>query len=175
MSYIIRKADLNDAPRLAQLLEAYMQETYHGAWGGNIQLLEKHLSSHEVEIIVAETMSREVIGFVAWIDSYDLHWCLKGGDVIDFFVCPSHRGLGAAILLIAKLAGDIQRQGGAYLKGGAVDNSVVRQFYRKIAVCLPDGESYVSGRAFRRLAELSDKGLREIVKNLPEEAWNYEP
>lgn len=95
--------------------------------------------------------------------------------MIDLFVSPSHRGLGAAILLIAKLAADIQEQGGVYLKGGAVDNPVVRQLYQKIAMCLPNGESYVSGRAFRRLAELSGKSLREIIKDMPETAWNYEP
>jgi GNAT superfamily N-acetyltransferase len=175
MPYLIRNANRNDVSRLGDLLEDYMRETYHGAWGGNTQLLEQHLSGHEIEILVAETINREVIGFVAWIDSYDLHWCLKGGDVIDFFVCPSHRGRGAAILLIAKLAADIQERGGAYLKGGAVDNPVIRRLYQKLAMCLPGGESYVSGRAFRRLAELSGRSLREIVKNLPETAWNYEP
>ena len=175
MPYLIRQADQSDVPSLGALLEAYMQETYHGAWGGNIQLLEQHLLGDEVKIVVAETLDRQVIGFVGWIASYDLHWCLKGGDVIDFFVCPSHRGRGAAILLIAKLARDIQEQGGAFLKGGAVDNPVVRRLYQRIAMCLPDGESYVSGRAFRRLAELSGKSPREIIREMPEAAWNYEP
>lgn len=175
MPYLIRKANRKDVPRLAELLESYMRETYQGAWGGNAQLLEQHLVNNEVEIIVAEATNREVIGFVAWIDSYDLHWCMKGGDVIDFYVRPSDRGRGAAMLLIARLAADVQGCGGAYLKGGAVDNPVVRRLYRKIAMCLPGGESYVSGRAFRRLAELSGKSLREIVKGLPDTAWNYEP
>ena len=175
MPYLIRKANRNDAQCLAGLLEAYMQETYQGAWGGNIDLLGQHLTDNEVEIMVAETPDREVIGFIAWVDSYDLHWCLKGGDVIDFFVHPSHRGLGAAIMLIAKLAADIQERGGAYLKGGAVDDPAVRQLYQKIAMCLPGGESYVSGRAFRRLAELSGKSVREIIRGLPETAWNYQP
>ena len=175
MPYLIRKANRNDASRLAELLEAYMQETYHGRWGGNTQLLEQQLFSHEGEVIVTETLNREIIGFVAWIDSYDLHWCMKGGDAIDFFVCPSHRGHGAAVLLLAKLAANIQEGGGAYLKGGAVDNPVVQRLYQKLAMCLPGGESYVSGRAFRHLAELSGKSLREIIKNLPEAAWNYEP
>ena len=152
-----------------------MRETYHGAWGGNTRLLEQHLLDNEVEIIVAETPERTAVGFVAWVASYDLHWCLKGGDVIDFYVRPSHRGGGAAILLIAKLAGDVQQRGGSYLKGGAVDNPAVRRFYQKIAMCLPDGESYVSGRAFRRLAELSGESLRVIVRRMPEAAWNYEP
>lgn len=175
MPYLIRKANQSDVPSLGELLEGYMRETYQGAWGGNVQLLEQHLVDHEVEIIVAETLERKVIGFVAWMASYDLHWCLKGGDVIDFFVCPSHRGRGAAVLLIAGLAGEIHKHGGAYLKGGAVDNASVRRLYGKIAMNLPGGESYVSGRAFRRLAELSGESLRQIVKKMPEAKWNYEP
>ena len=175
MPYLIRMANRSDAPSLGELLKAYMRETYHGAWGGNIQQLEQHLLGNEVGIIVAEALNREVVGFVAWVASYDLHWCLKGGDVIDFFVCPSHRGRGAAILLITGLARDVQEHGGTYLKGGAVDNPVVRRLYQKIAMNLPDGESYVSGKAFRRLAELSGKSLREIIKQMPEAAWNHEP
>lgn len=175
MPYLIRKANGSDARALGELLEAYLLETYHGAWGGNAQLLEQHLAGGEVEIIVAETSDREVIGFVAWIGSYDLHWCIKGGDVIDFYVRASHRGRGAAVSLIVNLAADVRDRGGGYLKGGAVDDPVVRRLYKKIAMILPDGESYVSGRAFRRLAELVGKSLREIVKNLPDAAWNREP
>lgn len=54
-------------------------------------------------------------------------------------------------------------------------NPVVRKFYRKIAMCLPDGESCVSGRAFRRLAKLSGERLREIIRKMPEAAWDYQP
>jgi GNAT superfamily N-acetyltransferase len=175
MPYLIRKANRSDVTSLGGLLEAYMRETYQGAWGGSLQLLEQHLLDNEVKIIVAETPDREVIGFVAWVASYDLHWCLKGGDVIDFFVRPSHRGRGAAVLLITELAGEIRKHGGVYFKGGAVDSPVVRRLYQKIAMCLPDGESYVSGRAFRRLAELSGESLRKIMREMPEAAWNHEP
>ena len=175
MPYLIRKAGRNDVPHLGELLESYMQETYQGVWGGSTQLLEQHLLDNEVEIIVAETLDREIIGFIACVNSYDLHWCIKGADVIDFYVSPSHRGHGAAILLIVELAAEVKKHEGAYLKGGAVDNPIVRRLYQKIAMCLPDGESYISGRAFRHLAELSGKSLREIIKNLPETAWNYEP
>jgi GNAT superfamily N-acetyltransferase len=175
MTYLTRQANQDDVPRLGQLLESYMRETYRSGWGGDAQRLGQHLAGGEVEIIVAETRGREVVGFIAWVDSYDLHWCVGGGDVIDFYVCPPHRGLGAAVLLITRLAGDIRERGGSYLKGGAVADDRVRRFYRKIAMCLPDGESYVSGRAFRRLAELTGKSSREIVRNLPDAAWNYEP
>lgn len=174
MPYSIRKANRNDILRLGELLEAYMQETYQGAWGGTREKLGQHLADGRVEIIVAETVEREVVAFIAWIASYDLHWCMKGGEVIDFFVSRTHRGRGAAILLVAEVAAGIKETGGSYLKGGAV-NPAVRRLYERIAMCLPGGESYISGRAFRRLAELSGKSLREVIKNLPDVAWNYEP
>jgi len=69
----------------------------------------------------------------------------------------------------------IQKHGGAYLKGGAVNSSVVHRLYQRIAMRVSENDYYVSGRAFRRLAELSGKSPREIVSGLPEVAWNYEP
>jgi len=175
MSYLIRKAHRNDIPCLEKLLGAYMQETYQSAWGGTAQRLEQHLIGSEVKICVAEASDLEVVAFVAWTASYDLHWCMKGGEVIDLFVYPSHRGRGIVMLLITDIAMKIQKHGGAYLKGGAVGSSVVHRLYQRIAMRVSENDYYVSGRAFRRLAELSGKSPREIVSGLPEVAWNYEP
>ena len=175
MSFLIRKANPADVPRLEKLLADYMRETYHGAWGGNAKLLKQHLIEEDVEILLAETSNREVVAFLAWSSSYDLHWCMKGGVIVDLFVCPKHRSRGVAVLLAAHLADEIQKRGGTHLKGGAVENAVVHRLYRRIAMRLGENEYYVSGRAFRHLARLSGKNLREIVKNLPETAWNSEP
>ncbi len=132
------------------------------------------LTEKEIEILLAETSSREVVAFLAWTSSYDLHWCMKGGVIVDLFVCPQHRSRGVAVLLATDLARQIQERGGTHLKGGAVESPIVHRLYRRIAMRLSDNEYYVSGRAFRHLASLSGKSLREIVKNLPETAWNYE-
>lgn len=175
MFYLIRQTNQNDIPQLAKMLEDYIQETYQGAWGGNAGLLEEHISTGDVEIIVAETSEREIVAFIASIITYDLHYCMKGSEIIDFYVSPLHRGRGAAVFLITYLAAEVQKRDGAFLKGGAVENKIVRRLYGRIAMCQPNGECYVSGRAFRHLAELSSKSLREIIKNLPETAWNYEP
>lgn len=174
MSYVIRNANPDDVQRLEKLLADYMRETYQGAWGGSAELLERHLTEKEIEILLAETSSREVVAFLAWSSSYDLHWCMKGGVIVDLFVCPQHRSRGVAVLLATDLARQIQERGGTHLKGGAVENPIVHRLYRRIAMRLSDNEYYVSGRAFRHLASLSGKSLREIVKNLPETAWNYE-
>lgn len=175
MPYLIRPANRDDLAPLGALLEAYLRETYQSSWGGSIERLEQSLLGNEVAITLAETAGREVVGFIACVSSYDLHWCMKGGEVIDFYVCPEHRGRGAAMFLLVRLAADIEARGGAYLKGGAVESTVVRRLYRKIAMCLPDGQSYVSGRAFRALAALHGRSLREVVRNLPEPEWNHQP
>ncbi|MEJ7576875.1 MAG: GNAT family N-acetyltransferase [Pyrinomonadaceae bacterium] len=175
MSYSVRKANRDDVQRLEQLLTDYMWETYQGAWGGSAELLERHLTENVVEILLAETPFGEAVAFLAWSSSYDLHWCMKGGVIIDLFVSPQHRSRGVAVLLATDLAKQIQDCGGTHLKGGAVESPIVHRLYQRIAMRLSDNEYYVSGRAFRHLANLSGEGVREIVKNLPETAWNYEP
>ncbi|HBE36614.1 MAG TPA: hypothetical protein DD990_36335, partial [Cyanobacteria bacterium UBA11368] len=94
---------------------------------------------------------------------------IKGGEVIDLFVCREHRGRGVAIKLLVAVANEIQKRGGVYIKGQAVDGSAER-LYQRCAWCFTAPECFVSGRAFRRLAELSGKGVREIVRGLPEQS-----
>jgi len=175
MACLIRKANERDISQLEKLLVAYMRETYQGAWGGNAPQIKRDLLDKKLEIIVAENAGKRIVGFIAWVDTYDLHWCLTGGEIIDFYVVPESRGRGVGLLLAIALASEIQKRGGRFLKGGAVENDVVRRFYGRIAMCFPDGTSYVSGRAFRHLAGLAGKNVREIVRNLPPAAWNYEP
>jgi len=175
MPFLIREADRDDVPRLEVLLSDYLRETYHGEWGGNTELLEQHLADKDVEILVAETSSREVIAFIAWSSCYDLHWCMKGGIIVDLYVFPSHRSRGVAALLVTDLAREIMDRGGTFLKGGPVENRAVHRLYNRIAMKLGDADYYVSGRAFRHLAGLSGRNLREIARNLPEAAWNHEP
>jgi GNAT superfamily N-acetyltransferase len=177
MAYLIRKATRNDIPCLEKLLNVYMQESFQRAWGGTAQRLEQHGFGHEFEMMVAEASDPEVevVAFAAWVSSYDLHHCMKGGEVIDLYVLPSHRGQGVAMLLIARLAKEIQEHGGTYLKGQALDNPAAQRLYQRCARCFPGAECCVSGRGFRQLAELSGQSVREIVSHLPETAWNYEP
>ena len=174
MTYLIRKAARNDIPCLEKLLNVYMQESFQRTWEGTAQRLEQHGFGHEFEMLVAEAPDQEVVAFAAWGSSYDLHHCMKGGEVIDLYVCPSHRGQGVAMLLIARIANEIQEHGGTYLRGQALDNPVAQRLYQRCAKCFPGAECYVSGRAFRQLAELSGKSVREIVRHMPETAWNYE-
>ena len=170
MSYQIRKANQNDFPGLEKLLDGY----YQGNWRGSIEQLMQDLESSDFEILVAENDGKELIGFLVWTLTYDLNWCLKGGEVIDFYISPTHRGRGAALLLTIGMAKAAQKRGAAFLKGGS-ENQVVHRTFGRMAMRQPDGELYVSGRTFRHLAELSGKNPREIARNLPEATWNFEP
>ena len=174
MPYLIRYAIPADIPQLCQLLDMYMQETFQRAWGGTPQRLEQDGFGVELEMVLAETPEQEAIAFAAWKKAYDLHVCLKGGEVIDLFVCAEHRGRGIALNLLLAVASDIQKHGGVYIKGQAVDSRSER-LYQRCARCFQEADCCVSGRAFRRLTELSGKGLREIVRGLPEQSWNFEP
>ncbi len=175
MTKPIRKAEPRDVPLLIELLENYMRETYHGEWAGTAEQLKRDGFGREFEMLVGENSNKEVIGFIAWNYTYDLHHCLKGGTVIDFYVAPKNRGRAVGLLLAVESAAEIQKRGGEFLHGGAVENETVRRFYNRIAMSFPNGECYVSGRAFRHLAGLSGKSVREIIKNLPETEWNYQP
>lgn len=175
MSYLIRQANQKDAAQLGKLLVAYMRETYQSEWGGNIEKLKRGIKDNAIKIIIAETDGEKIVGFVAWMMSYDLHWCLRGGLAVDFYIAPDHRGTSAATFLLIELATTIQKCGGAFLHGGAVENEVVRRLYKRIAAVQPNGECYVSGRAFRHLVGLAGKPWREIVKDLPKAEWNYQP
>lgn len=174
MSYLIRQANSKDSAQLGKLLVAYMRETYHIEWGGRIEQLEQDISGGAIKIIVAETGNNKIIGFAAWTKTYDLHWCLQGGLVVDFYVAPANRGTSAAVFLIIELAAVVQKYGGTFLQGGAIENEIVRRLYKRIASVQPNGECYISGRAFRHLAELTSKSWREIVKDLPKAEWNYQ-
>lgn len=175
MPYQIRNSTLDDIPELEKILTAFMQETFQRSWGGTPHKLAQDGFGAEFEMMVAAADNQKLIAFAAWQSSYDLHHCIKGGEMMDMFVAPAHRGRGVAVQLVIAIATQIQQQGGSYIKGQTVENPSVQRLYQRCARCFPGADCYVSGRAFRRLTELSGQNLREVVKNLPEQAWNYEP
>lgn len=175
MLYYIRKATPTDIPDLEKLLKSFMQTTFQSSWGGTAQQLAQDGFGADFQMVVAEADNHQLIAFAAWAPSYDLHHCVKGGEIMDMFVKPAHRGRGVAVRLIVAIATQIQQQGGVYLKGQAVENPSAQRLYQRCAWYFTAVECYVSGRAFRRLTELSNQSLRDVVRNLPETAWNYEP
>jgi GNAT superfamily N-acetyltransferase len=171
----VRAAEQRDVPALVELLEAYMQETFTVAWRGSAEALRRDGFGREFETQVAVMGAGRVIGFAAWTQSYDLHHCLTGGDILDLYVAPGYRGRGVAPALVCTVAAEIGRRGGTYVKGQAVDNRAVQRLYARFAMCFPGADCIVGGRAFRHLATLAGRSGRGMVRSLPEKSWNYEP
>lgn len=171
---IVRPAAPGDVPMLARMLEDYLRETYGAAWHGTPEALLRDGFGGEMEMLVSAAGDGRVTGFAAWTRAYDLHHCVSGGEVIDLYVVPETRGRGVALALLSALADEVRRRGGVFIKGSAVSDAAVRKLYARFAVINPGVDCIVGGRAFRRLAELSGRPAREVLRSLPEPAWNYE-
>lgn len=171
----IRAAVHDDLAALARLLQDYMRETFHSVWHGSVAALERDGFGFKFEMQVALSRQGQVIGFVAWKESYDLHHCIAGADILDLYVVPAWRGQGIAVLLICEVAAAVQSRGGKYLQGSGPEKGVPRRLYERVAMSFPGIACFVGGRAFRRLAELKGVSPRVASARLPEKFWNDEP
>jgi len=150
-----------------------MLETYHEEWRGSVNgLLQDGFDAHFRAVIAA--LADRAVGFLAWERSYDLHHCLTGGHILDLYVADRHRARGIAVQLIARAAGIIHSEGGAFIKGGAVDSGTGSRLYRRFAPAF--GNDYIlGGKAFRHLAAQSNLPVRKLVQSMPKREWNLEP
>jgi GNAT superfamily N-acetyltransferase len=171
--YVLREASADDVPELAALLRAYMRETYQEEWRGTIHgLLGDGFGVHFRTLLAA--LEAQPVGFVAWEKSYDLHHCLAGSHILDLYIAPEHRFRGIAVQLIWKVSQITHIQGGAYIKGGAVDTGTGSRLYQRFAMAF--GNDYIlGGKAFRHLATLPDSPVRQLARSMPRRQWNYEP
>ena len=171
--YVIREANPDDTQTVAALLRSYMLETYHEEWDGSVNALLEVGFGARFRILVA-AMADQLVGFLAWERSYDLHHCLSGGHILDLYVTRAHRARGIAVQLIARAAGVIHREGGAFIKGGAVDSGTGARLYGRFAPAF--GNDYIlGGKAFRHLAARSKLPVRQLVRSMPLRQWNFEP
>jgi GNAT superfamily N-acetyltransferase len=158
---------------LVPLLQAYMHEAYGVEWMGSNEALQKEAIGQKCTVELAWAAEGALIGFLAWIPSYDLHHCIAGVDILDLYIVPPRRGRGIALQLACALAAEELRRGALYMRGTAIETGSGLRLYSRFGACDPTG-CIVSGRAFRRLAELAGRPVREIVRSLPERSWNYE-
>ena len=169
----IRSVSQDDLQALPAILRAYMRETYDAVWHGSAEALARDVAAGRCGILVAEAEG-EVVGVVAWTRSYDLHHCVAGGEVIDLYVVPAQRGRGIAPALLCAAAEAVRADGGSYIKGAAVPTGAGGRLYGRVAVCHPEAACIVGGRAFRHLAGLAGRPPREVLRSLPDRAWNHE-
>jgi GNAT superfamily N-acetyltransferase len=171
----VRPAERHDVPALVRLLEAYMREIFESPWHGTAEALGRDGFGREFETQVATSDAGEVVGFVIWMKSYDVHHCTKGGYVLDLFVSPEYRGRAVAPALILAVVAAIQERGGTYIMGRPIADPTVERMYDRVGVRVPGTYCVVQGRAFRQLARLVGRSPRVVSRYLPEKAWNDEP
>lgn len=162
-----------DIAGLHSLFDAYMREAYGAPWNGSAEALQHDALGQKCSVYLALAPDESLIGFLAWTSSYDLHHCVPGAEALDLYVDRAWRGRGIALLLVCAAAAEIEGRGGLYLKGSAVETGTGRRLYSRFGLCDAAG-CIVGGRAFRQLAELSGRSVREVVRALPEPSWNYE-
>ncbi|MGE5186300.1 MAG: GNAT family N-acetyltransferase [Acidobacteriota bacterium] len=163
----IRIATVDDAAPLAALLDEYMTELWARTWAGKLPQLVADLAAGRVRAALCDA------GFIAWNDDYDLHHCVRGASLCDLFVRRSARGRGVAPALIAFACREIQATGGVFLRGTAVASAV--KLYARVGWGWDCREVTLGGRAFRAIAALAGASPRELVRGLPDPAWNHEP
>jgi GNAT superfamily N-acetyltransferase len=173
---LIRSASGSDAEHLSGLLADYLHEGYPGHIGSTPAELRRDVFTAAPlhHVVLAESDARAV-GFLAWDAIYDMHWATSGGQVADLYVAPRARGHGIALALVARACADVQAMGGRFLRGGAYDRETTRRFYARVAVISPSGETHLSGRAFRRIAQHAGLPVRRLITGLPPAEWNFEP
>jgi GNAT superfamily N-acetyltransferase len=169
----VRPARADDMAALAALIDEYMRETFRRAFGGSAEALARDAAADLDLLVAAEGPT--LLGFAAVAPCYDLHHCMRGAELLDIFVRPGTRGEGIAARLVMAAAGTAQRRGARFLRGQAVGATRRSGFYTRVGVVQPGDEVVVSGRAFRKLAELDGRSAREILGSLPPLEWNHEP
>jgi GNAT superfamily N-acetyltransferase len=170
----VRAAAKADIDAIASMLRAYMQETFGAPWYGSPEALAEDGLGSKLRFVVAETSGAEIVAFAAWQNTYDLHHCVSGAEVVDLYVAPAQRGHAVSLLLLIEVASQAQQLGGTFIKGQAIMKPGVRELYDRVAMSFPGADCIVGGRAFRALAELSGRPPRFVVRNMPDRAWNYE-
>ena len=145
--------------------------SYQPEWRGDLERLSHDIQSSKISMVTL-LLGEAEIGFVAWVSTYDLNWCFPGGEILDLFVDRAYRGFGAALLLVAAAAEGIRGVGGLFLSGKT--NPAIARSVQRFAIVERDGSVYLSGRAFQHIADLSGRGVREILRGLPPQGWNYQ-
>lgn len=168
----IRMAKEADIPRFLELLNEYMHELFNKTSTLTVRHCMEDGFGCCFDIMLAES-NNQIIGFGVWESSYDIHWGIRGGNILDLYVQRIYRGYGVAVQMGAAIAREIQIHGGLFMKTLAVSDDTA-DFYKRVMVGFGAQECIIGGKAFRELGFLSGKSPTEIVRNLPQKEWNYE-
>jgi predicted GNAT superfamily acetyltransferase len=173
---LVREFQPDDAAALAELFAVYMQEMFGTGSAMSPDVLLRDGMGLHFNLVIAFDARQQPAGFAAWRMAYDLHHAVAGAEVPDLFVARRHRGRGLSIRLLAAVAQEVQRRGGAYIKGEVLSDDPRRlQLLHRVAVGFSGESVYVSGRAFRQLAQLAGADARALIEGLPTPEMSREP
>jgi predicted GNAT superfamily acetyltransferase len=173
---LVREFRPDDAAAVAELFAAYMQEMFGTGSAMSPEVLLRDGMGLHFNLIIAFDAQHQPAGFAAWRMAYDLHHAVAGAEVPDLFVARCHRGRGLSIRLLAAVAQDAQGRGGTYIKGEVLTDDPRRmQQLHRVAVGFSGESVYVSGKAFRQLAQLTGVDARALIRGLPTPAMSREP
>lgn len=173
MPQTIRPVAPEDLVGLASLLDEYMVETFQKKWSGSLEGLRRDVLGKEANALIALD-DGEPVGFSIWRRTYDAHHCLVGAELLDIYVKREVRGGTFAPFLLHETVAAVSKDGGVFLKGQGVSAQGDR-LYDRLAVTFPGTEFILGGKAFRELAALHGRPLREIIRALPSRDANFEP
>ena len=173
MSYVASTATIDDLDHVAKLIDDYVRQNLNmSSCPCLIATFKRDYASGCFRMTVIH-VNENLVGFAAWIPSYDLHHCVHGALFIDLYIDPAYRCRGLGVALICAIAHEITRLGWEFMRGSALSGRAAR-LYKRSAVRFGTNEYNVSGKALRQLASLAGKPAREIVRGLPTVAMNYE-
>lgn len=173
MPQTIRSVGPEDLIGLAGLLDEYMVETFGKKWQGSVEGLRRDVLGKEAQALIALD-DGEPVGFSIWRRTWDSHHCLVGAELLDIYVKRETRGGTFAPFLLHETVAAVAKDGGQFLKGQGVSAQGDR-LYDRLAVTFPGTGFILGGRAFRELAQLHGRPLREIIRALPTREANFEP
>jgi GNAT superfamily N-acetyltransferase len=163
-----RAFDARDADAVAALFTDYMAEIFAQPNALTPGVLLRDGQGRRFHLMLAVDAHDRPVGFAAWRMTYDLHHAVAGGEIPDLFVARPLRGRALGVRLIAAVARAVRREGGLYLKGEALQDDLARlRLVRRLAVGFPAESVYVSGRAFRELADLADADTGRWSRGCP--------
>jgi N-acetylglutamate synthase-like GNAT family acetyltransferase len=169
---IVRRATINDAAVLAELIDGFAKGHPAEAQPRSMdKMIDAFLGAEPLAQVLLAEKNGAVIGFAAWRKTYDLFWSMYGGDGIGLYVKPTHRGSGVALSLIAAMCAEIRKEGGQFLQT-SYDPDLAK-LYERVGVGRAERACHVSALAFETLADAAGEPARDIVRNLPDKAVNF--
>jgi GNAT superfamily N-acetyltransferase len=108
-----------EAEAVAALWRDYLSATFGAPGRMTPEVFLRDGMGHAFETMVARDGAGAPVAAAAWWMTYDAHHGVRGGEIPDMFVAPSHRKLGVAIQVISAVARSVRDRGGVFLRAPA--------------------------------------------------------